>query len=493
MAEEKITDTHDAYAARLPDWQATADVLSGPRALKSTARRETYLPRLAGQFVGYSPAAKCHIDEYADYVARATPLTARAQRARVGMVGMVARKPATCVVPAGVEPLLRDVTLDGQSLDALAQALLEEELAYAWGAVAVSFDAALARPYLRRYGHACVTQWQLDTIGGRVLPRAVVLREQATEPGRFGGKLIEQYRLFEVAPADGLSPDEYPLGGYVVSTVWREVKGADGQTAWMPTGEPEPFLRLGAPIGEIPVIPAACQWTPRKASMQELVDLILSHYRTSADYENVLHFAGAGNVLFGSGIAADVEVRVGGSSSVMTPSPDAKLGWVTMDPAGATPLKEAMADKRNEMAVALARLLLSDEKRVAETEASQRIAFSGDDATLSNSVVAVERQIDECLAWLTWLSRGADTLAEARQVTACQLNREWIAGTLSAADLVQLGLEVDAGRMSSERQYFLAARGGLTEPGVDYATERKRIEAEAPAPLAPSLFGDADE
>lgn len=492
MIEEKdqITDLHPLVAARVEDWIDTADILAGPRALKASDKRERYLPRMPGQYVGVVPGTGRYVDEYDGYVLRATPLTARAQRARGGMVGMVARKPAAVDVPATVKPILRDLTLDGRSLHAVANEMLAEELAYAWGALAVSYDELLNRPYVRHYEHGDVTNWQLASAGGRVLPRSVVLREQHEVPGRFSADVGVQYKLFEIVPSEAADDVAlYPLGGIVAVSTWREMKSPDGKASWVQVGPTEYPERLGRPLGEIPVIPAACQWTPRKPPMLELVQLILSHYRTSADYETLLHFAGAGSVLFGAGIPDDVRITVGGASAVKTNSPDSKLSWVTMSADGATPLREALDSKKTEMAVALARLLLSDQQRVAETAESQRIAFAGDDATLAASVVAVESSLDEVMAWCTWYMRAADTLDDARQSTKVQLNRDWIGGEMSASDLVQLGLEVDAGRMSKERQYFLAARGGLAEPGVSYEDEQAKIGAQPAQEPAP-MFGD---
>jgi hypothetical protein len=481
---ESIEDRHPVVAAYTPRWQAIADTLAGPSALKERERRETYLPRLAGQYRGYSEHAGRYVDEYDGYVARATPLTARASKALAGLTGMVARKPASVAAPVPLDDLLRDVTLDGRSVDQVAAEMVAEALAFGWGALAISYDEAMQRPYLRWYDHASVTSWDVVTVGGRRLPRVVVLREVAATPTRFGSEPVEQYRLYEVVPVSGLDPSLYPLGGVVQSSVWREV-----EDEWMPVEEPVTLARLGIALGEIPVVPLGCEWEPSKPPMEELVQLILSHYRTSADYETLLHFAGAGSVLFGSGVDETKAVKVGGASAYLASAPDADLKWVTMDASGAEPLRQAMEDKRNEMAIAIARLLLADEKRVAETEASQRIAFAGDDATLSSVVVRVERTLDDGLAWMAWWARAADTLDEARNETSVTLNREWLAQPLSAADLVQLGLEVDAGRMSTERQYWLAARGGLTEPGVTYEQEQERIAA-APAREPAPVFGD---
>lgn len=493
-AEPKVTDLHPTVAARSAEWQRIADVLAGPDALKYSARRETYLPRLPGQYLGTGEGG-LYIDEYDSYVRRAQPLTSRAQRAHNGMVGMACRKDAQVDVPELVEPWLRNLTLDGASLDDVARAIIREGIAFSWGALVCNFDDFAGRPYVRHLGHGAVTNWAREQIGGRLIPVQVVIREQFRERKAFGAEIGTQYRVFDLVEANVPVGEEYPLGAIVQAQVWREIVTSDGKSDWMPHGEPQTPVRGGKPLGLIPVIPytahAAGQWEPTKPPVLELVDLILGHYRNSADYENLVHFAGAGNILFGKGIPRETKIRAGGSAAVVTESPDADLRWVLTGGQGGEEIRKAMEDKRGEMGVAIARLLLSDEKRVAETAESQRIAFAGDDATLADVVSAAEAALDEALAWVTWWGGAADSLDDAREITSVKLNREFLAEGMAATDLVQLGLEVDAGRMSKRRLYFLAQRGGLAEPGATWDDELEQIRSEGgDAPTPAPVFGD---
>lgn len=484
MAQDNtVASLHSSVEAKAQQWQRIADVLAGPDALKSHERRETYLPRLPGQYIKTIAENGVQVDEYDGYVARAQPLTSRAQRAHNGMVGMATRRDATVDVPDLAVPWLRNLTLDGCSVDDLVRLMVREAIAYSWGAIIVNFDDVLGRPYLRHLGHAAVTNWAREQVGGRMIPVQVVVREQYRERAEFGSRAATQYRVFSLEDSGSVPvSDAYPLGAVCVVQLYREQRSDDGATEWVPFGDPQTPMRAGAPLGEIPVLPysahAGLQWDPTKPPILELVDLILSHYRNSADYENLVHFAGAGNILFGKGIASTTKVRAGGSAAVIAEDSAADLKWVLTGGQGGEEIRKAMEDKRNEMAVAIARLLLADEKRVAETEASQRIAFSGDDATLTDIVSSVEATLDEAMAWCVWWGSLADDLEAAREATGVKLNREFLTQSMTPGDLVQLGLEVDAGRMSRRRLYYLAQRGGLAEPGWTWDDERGQIAEE---------------
>lgn len=501
MDEPKVTDLHPLVAERTWQWQRIADVLAGQDALKCSERRTDYVPRLPGHdmpatprpgaldvddYPGLTRAPNTGTDAYDGYVRRAHPLTSRAQRAINGMVGMATRRDAEISVPQTVEPWLRNLTLDGCDVNDLVRAMVRESLAYSWGALVVNYDTVLDRPYVRMFDHGTVTNWARVQVGGRMVPAQVVIREEYRERARFGVKSGVQYRVLELVDADVPVSEEYPLGAVCTAQVWREVDNEQGEFA--PFEDPQIPLRGDKPIGQLPVVPFtahnAALWTPGKPPMLELVDLILSHFRNSADYENLVHFAGAGNVLFVSGVPSETVVRVGGDAAVIGEAVGSDCKWVLTGGQGGEEIRKAMADKVDEMGVAIARLLLSQDKRFAETAESQRIAFAGDDATLGDVVNSAESAVDEALAWMTWWGRAADTLEEARDLTKTRLNRDFLAEKMSVDDLAALGLEVDARRLSSRTYYALAQRGGIARPGVTFEEEQAEIGAQAdPAPF----------
>jgi hypothetical protein len=495
MAESEIEKLHRQVNARVEQWQRIADVLAGPDAVKSESRRETYLPRLPGQrrIIVQEYGA---VDEYANYVSRAVLASAQAQRVLTGLCGMVFRKPTKFEVPDVMLPDLDNWSLDGLSADAFCKRLLREALSTGFGVILVDYDDLIGRPYVRLFQAQSVLNWRVQVVGGRPVLTQLVVREAVEEPGPFGSHTVDQIRVIELRAPEGqsLGPD-YPLG-VCVHQPYRKM--ADSSTEdWVPWGDPVIPMRTGSPLGFVPAIPfnsSNATWECAKPPMLELVDLILAHYRNSADYENTLHFAGAGHTLFLSGMNPGDEdkIRVGGSSAIVTSSTGADAKWVTTGGSGGQELLEAMRAKEQAMGVAMARLLLSPERRVAETAESQRVAFAGDDATLSDVVTAIEEATENALAIHVWWSSTIPTVEDAYSLVEVRLNRDFIENALDANQLTTLGLEVDAGRMSKRRQYYLAQRGELTEPGISFEDEAAQIDRErgVSTSLAPDNGGD---
>jgi hypothetical protein len=94
--------------------------------------------------------------------------------------------------------------------------------------------------------------------------------------------------------------------------------------------------------------------------------------------------------------------------------------------------------------------------------------------------------LEQAMVWHVWWSGQDKTPADVKGVTV-ELNSDFIGEPISMDDMVRLGLEVDAERMSMETYWYNLTRGERTIPGrtldeelVAIGEDRKRRQAAMP-------------
>ena len=121
------------------------------------------------------------------------------------------------------------------------------------------------------------------------------------------------------------------------------------------------------------------------------------------------------------------------------------------------------------------RLLLSRDRRVAETAEAQEIGFSADDASLTTVADAVEQVLTNSCAWHAWWGGSYATVDEAAEDVSIKLNREFLKQTIGADELNRLGLEVEAGRLPLQDYFIAGQRGGQIRPDLSFEDYRKEV------------------
>lgn len=503
-----VDSQHESVICCVPEWQKVRDVLKGPSAVKSDERRKVYLPRLPGQRIVMVPGVG-NIDEYLLYVDRAVLLSGFAERVVNGMVGMAMRKPPTALVPTVMEVDLENISLDGTTLAGLVKDVLTEDLSTSWGGVMVDWSERFGRPYQRLYCAESVLNWRIGFLGGQPVPTRVVLSEpvMTIDPkDEWREECGKQIRVLELASDPTLTddaPDEFPFGR-LVHRLFRKIKSESGKEDWQEqfavedsTGRtiPYPFtpVRRERPLGFIPFQPfnaLNALWQCGRPALLNLINMILACYKNSADYENAIHCAGVPTLsvwgikrLQAGSPQATGQVEIGPGRVITGEDPSGHAEYVQTGGQGAAEIKAAMEDKKGEMGTMAARLLLSQERRIAETAESQRIGFSADDASLTTVVDAVEQAMTNACACHAWWAGTYATVDEAAENVSIKLNREFLETQLPADELNRLGLEVEAGRLPSQDYFLNAQRGGRIRPDIsfeDYQEELLQVKSDNP-------------
>lgn len=452
-----INDTHADYRARVAQWKRCRDVMEGSDAVKLAG--VTYLPMLKGQT----------FDEYEAYKCRALFFNGTA-RTRAALTGSVSAKDPSVklpdALPERLAPHLADITEDGTPLNDFAVALLDEVITVGRCGILVDFrgdavNAADHRPYWVLFQAEQIVNWRVTKVGGSYRLSLVVLKEFETEAvgDNYATQSVEQYRVLELNAA----------GQYQVS-IYRQ----DRSKAWKAVSTVVP-VRRGTPLDYIPFVfvsPTSITPSMDKPPLLDMVDVNLSHYRTSADLEHGLHFVGLPTP-WAVGLPANQHsIAIGPTNVWKLSGPNAAAGMLEFKGEGLGELRTALTSKAEMMAVLGARLI---EQPLAkgETAESVRTRNAATYATLRTIVNAVSLAMTTALRWHIWWA-GFEVPADSVGV---ELNREFVDITVTADELKSLVIAYQQGAMSFETLYWNLSRGHRVRPGVTAEDEKQAIAA----------------
>lgn len=461
-----VNTPHPEHSAHVNQWQRCRDAVDGSDAIK--ARGAEYLPRLSGQTD----------DEYNAYKMRALWYGASARTIQ-GLVGSVMRKEPVVEVPTGLEAHLKDVTLTGISFEAFAKTTLEEVLKIGRYGVLVDLpteERAAPEPYYAAYTGESIVNWQVDKVQGVLTLVRVVLREclwVPTADDLYDQTEVEQYRVLRLV--EGL---------YEVET-FRKSDSKEGE--WVSQGIVLPKFRTQ----RLPYIPF-CFFgqntiTPEveKPPILDLVDVNLSHYRTSADLEHGAHFCGLPTPWV-AGFPETTTLKIGSSTAWVSSSPDAKAGMLEFTGTGLGALETRATEKQSLMAVLGARLL-EESKSSVEAADTLKVRHAGEQSVLRSVAGSVSVGLTKLLEWSAlWMGISPD---EAKKAKA-QLNLDFMDAQMTFAELTELVKNWQAGAICYETLYYNMEKGEVTRPGIDWEKEKAQIDIETPEPLPQNVLPD---
>lgn len=472
-----VNTPHRDYTDMADSWQTCRDALEGSRAIKKAGAK--YLPPLEGMVASTTGAFG---SAYESYVMRAMyyPATGRTV---AGLAGLVFGKPPTVTnVPVAQQPEFKDVTLNGVSLGAYAVTLCREVLATGRVGTLIDFPdvvTAGARPYWLCYPAEAIVNWRVERIDGRQVLTLLVLKEAVevqTADDVFAADTAMQYRVLRLEPT--------ATGHRCVVTVYREDPAHKGTFL---AGEARVPLRRGVPLPFLPFVflgPADTTEAVEHPPLLDLVDVNLSHYRTSADREHGAHWTALPTpYITGHELAAGDSLSIGSGKAWVLPNPAATAGMVEFSGAGLGALKDLMEEKRQLMATLGARML-ETQKNTQEAAETVRLRHAGEASALGMLATALGQAITQAIRWhLFWSGLEAAT-ADKAIVT---MNPE-ILDELSADDLRALVTTWQAGTISKKTVYYNMQWGEWTRPDVTFEQEEEDIKREGdnldlPVPL----------
>lgn len=444
---------------REDQWKKCRDCNEGQDAVHKAGK--AYLPELSGQ------SSK----EYEAYKSR-TPFFNATARTIDGLVGMVYRKYPVTEVPAAMDDMVADIDLQGKSIDLKSKEVLRQVIEVGRTGVLVEYPQAIEgpptlaqaaalnyRPYIVEYRAEQILNWRETRVNNRLQPVLVTLYEVIEVWEGYEQNSIEQIRILELRD------------GVYVQSLYRKPENSND---WVLFTQITP-TRNGQPLDYIPFIcfnPNQLGLTVEKPPIIDLVELNLSHYRTSADYENGAHFCGVPTpVLAGFQFDEKDTVKVG-FGAITSADPQAKWGFLEFQGAGLTPLKEAKLEKEAQMA-ALGSRMLAAEKKQAEAQDTVRLRHAGEGAVLSAMAKVVSEGMTRVLEIMRdWQGITGDVDHE--------LNSDFVDAGMTAQELTALFQVMQGGGMSPESYFWNLKRGEMIPDATTFEQEQSGIQNSAP-------------
>lgn len=465
-----VTTLHADYKEMQNKWRRCRDAAAGQDAIRAAG--ELYLPKLSDQ----TPEA------YQAYLLRASFFNAT-WRTICGLTGMMFRKPEIIDVPESIKPMLEDVTMGGEPLHIFAQELAEE--CFVVGRVGVMADYPVIdvaqgitvaeaqqrglRPTLQRYTAESIINWRMGLVNNVSKLMLVVLTEETyVAADEFSGANELRYRVLDLVPSGADATQMvYRM------RVFRINKQSDSQEQIGPDAFP---LMNGKPLTDIPFIFLGTDSITADVDappMIDLVDVNLSHFRVSADYEHGCHFTGLPTPVV-AGYQPTVEgekLFIGSTNAWVFPDPATRAYFLEFGGGGLSVLEKNLDRKEAQMAALGARLLAAD-KRLNETATTAAIHHGGETAVLSAVAQVLSIGLTHALTiFCEW--------AGVTEKVTFAINRDFFPVPMDAPTLTALVGAWQAGAISQETLFENLQEGEVISSETDFEKEAAKI-ANAP-------------
>ena len=455
-----VDTQHEEYEEYYDQWERCEHAAEGQDEIHEYGIK--YLPRLSGQTD----------QEYKGYKDRALFYNAT-QRTIDGLTGMMFLKPPVTEYPTALEAIVADVSMSGLTLHQFAEMIAEEVVKIGRCGVLVDHppmtDAmTLAqaqslgmRPYMRMYDAESIINWRTDRISGVDMLTLVVLEEEyEVYDDEFSYDCKPQWRVLDL------------LEGIYRQRVFRKNEKGDFyvENEIFPSSQGKAIARIPFEFFGVrdnrPCVD--------KPPLLDLVDVNISHYRTTADYEHGLHFTGLPTPVV-TGFYSDdqsASLRIGSGTAWLLPDPASKAFYLEFSGQGLSELREALRAKESMMATLGARIL-APEKKGVETAQTAAIHRAGENSVLASIAQSISIGLTHCLEWMAnWSGIAGDVRVE--------INRDYIPQSMTHQDVAELVKSWQAGAISHETLFDNLVKGDIIRPDVSFQDEKERIDMTPP-------------
>nr|DAE33848.1 MAG TPA: portal [Caudoviricetes sp.] len=416
-----IADCNSTYLHFIPLWNKCRDIVMGEEKVK--AMGNIYLPKPSGM----------DNEDYEGYKGRAQFFNATG-RTLDGLSGMMNRKPPMVTVPKGMEKYLENVDGKGHSLTQFINFCSRENLTTAWGGVLVDmpvnkgavsmrdFEELNISAYMVYYPAESIINWKFDNNGRQQFLRYVIFKEIVEENSSpYTTEKKERYRVCEIDKTGYYKQTVYNYKGEVALEVYPTNK--EGKLTQIP------FYFLSS--SERPEVPI----------LNDLINVNLSHYRKSADYENGLHWTGVPtpwvqgvDVDEKNGEAGEAKpLKLGGCTLLYLPS-GASMQYLEFSGSGCSQLATAMRADEDRMAILGARII-SQERNGVEAAETAKIHRAGENSVLAEIAINLSIVFKKILKiYLEWSA----SYAISDEDIDVRINTDYDVATMSPAELTAL-------------------------------------------------------
>ena len=372
-----VNAKHPEYSKNLTKWQLMRDALAGEVA------KEKYVPKLSDQ----------EEDEYSAYVGRAEFYNATA-RTQVALTGLLFAKPPKVELPEALKTIGENISLDDDTLEALAKNIANECLSVGRCGVLVDLPSVEKadyskleaerlnlRAYATLYKAENIINWKTTKINGSNVTSLVVLAETYAEPTQdeFVDKIKTRYRVLDLHE------------GYYRQRVFSETKAGNFEAVSeiYPSANGQKLEYLPFTFFNVNDLKTSVEKPP----LLDLAKINISHFRSEVDLEHGTHFTALPTpYVTGYQGESSEKLKTASTAVWVINDPSAKVGFLEFSGAGLSTLENRIAVKEKRMSILGARLLL-DEKKTAEATETLQMRKSGENAVLTSVASTISEGI----------------------------------------------------------------------------------------------------
>nr|DAS95238.1 MAG TPA: portal [Caudoviricetes sp.] len=454
-----VNAKHPEYSKNLTKWQLMRDALAGEVA------KEKYVPKLSDQ----------EAEEYSAYVGRAEFYNATA-RTQVALTGLLFAKPPKVELPEALKTIGENISLDDDSLEALAKNIADECLSVGRCGVLVDLPSVEKsdyskleaerlnlRAYATLYKAENIINWKTTKINGSNVTSLVVLAETYAEPTQdeFVDNIKTRYRVLDLHE------------GYYRQRVFSETKAGNFEVV----SEIYPSAN-GQKLGYLPFTffnVNDLKTAVEKPPLLDLAKINISHFRSEVDLEHGTHFTALPTpYVTGYQGESSEKLKIGSTAVWVINDPSAKVGFLEFSGAGLSTLENRIAVKEKRMSILGARLLL-DEKKTAEATETLQMRKSGENAVLTSVASTISEGIVSFLKDIAFFENIAG------ENLIYEINTDYNLTMIEPQLLAQIIAGIQSGDIPNEVLYDALLKGELMPKTIQsYEDYQAKLEQAAP-------------
>ena len=454
-----VNEKHPEYLKNLTKWQLMRDALAGEVA------KEKYVPKLSDQ----------EAEEYSAYVGRAEFYNATA-RTQVALTGLLFAKPPKVELPEALKTIGENISLDDDTLEALAKNIADECLSVGRCGVLVDLPSVEKsdyskleaerlnlRAYATLYKAENIINWKTTKINGSNVTSLVVLAETYAEPTQdeFVDKIKTRYRVLDLHE------------GYYRQRVFSETKAGNFEVVSeiYPSANGQKLEYLPFTFFNVNDLKTAVEKPP----LLDLAKVNISHFRSEVDLEHGTHFTALPTpYVTGYQGESSEKLKIGSTAVWVINDPSAKVGFLEFSGAGLSTLENRIAVKEKRMSILGARLLL-DEKKTAEATETLQMRKSGENAVLTSVAATISEGIVSFLKDIAFFENIAG------ENLIYEINTDYNLTMIEPQLLAQIIAGIQSGDIPNEVLYGALLKGELMPETIQsYEDYQAKIEQARP-------------
>lgn len=454
-----VNAKHPEYSKNLTKWQLMRNALEGEVA------KEKYVSKLSDQ----------EAEEYSAYVGRAEFYNATA-RTQVALTGLLFAKPPKVELPEALKSIGENISLDDDTLEALAKNIANECLSVGRCGVLVDLPSVEKaeyskleaerlnlRAYATLYKAENIINWKTTKINGSNVTSLVVLAETYAEPTQdeFVDKIKTRYRVLDLHE------------GYYRQRVFSETKAGNFEVVSeiYPSANERKLEYLPFTFFNVNDLKTAVEKPP----LLDLAKVNISHFRSEVDLEHGTHFTALPTpYVTGYQGESSEKLKIGSTAVWVINDPSAKVGFLEFSGAGLSTLENRIAAKEKRMSILGARLLL-DEKKTAEATETLQMRKSGENAVLTNVASTISEGIVSFLKDIAFFENIAG------ENLIYEINTDYNLTMIEPQLLAQIIAGIQSGDIPNEVLYDALLKGELMPKTIQsYEDYQAKLEQAAP-------------